>query len=134
MIRHFLTKEFLRFLLVGATAAIGNWIFRIVFNLWTDSFVLSVVGAYAVAVIIAFGLNKIYVFPNSNQSLKNQIRYFALVNFISFWAVLASAVLIKQFLKYLGMPHYTSELAHFIAIAIPMFGSFLIYKFFAFKQ
>ena len=133
MIRHFLTKEFLRFLLVGTTAAIGNWISRIVFNMWTESFALSVVGAYAVAMAIAFKLNKIYVFPNSNQTLKNQIRYFALANFISFWVVLASAVLIKQFLEFLGMPHYTAELAHFIAIAIPMFGSFLIYKFFAFK-
>ena len=55
MIRHFLTKEFLRFLLVGTTAAAGNWISRIVFNMWTDSFALSVVIAYAVAMAIAFG-------------------------------------------------------------------------------
>lgn len=43
-----------------------------------------------------------------------------------------AALAINLLLKRLGMPRHTEELAHAVALAVPMFASFLIYKFHTF--
>lgn len=132
MIKHFLTKQFLKFLLVGGTAAGVNFLARIAINLWT-SFFSAVVLAYFVGMTCAFILNRIFVFPESTRSLKLQIRDFCLTNFVAFWLVLGTSLGLKQIFENVGMNFYPAEVSHLIAVAVPTVVSFLIYKLFAFK-
>ncbi len=133
MLKHFFTKQFLKFLFVGATAAFANWLSRIIFSFWF-SFSLAISAAYLVGMTSAFLLNKKFVFPNSTRPLQKQVRDFALINLIAFPLVWLASIQIRNFLQSLGMVLYSEELAHFLALATPTILSFLIYKFFAFDD
>lgn len=134
MIKHFLTKQFLKFLLVGGSAAGVNWVARLIIDIWT-TFSTSVIIAYIFGMITAFILNKTYVFPDSNRDLSKQARDFIITNLVAFPIVWILSILFKNILKnYLGLSHYTAEIAHFLALSAPIIISFLIYKFIAFKK
>ncbi len=131
MLKHFLTKQFLKFLLVGTTAAFANWVSRIIFSFWLN-FSLAVLAAYLVGMASAFLLNKKFVFPNSSRPIQKQIRDFGLMNLVNLPLVWFSSIKIKELLQAAGMILYSEELAHFLALSIPTVISFLICKFLAF--
>ena len=133
MIRHFFTRQFLRFLLVGGTAAFLHWSARILLSLWLP-FGWAVALAYAVGIVIAFVLNRIFVFPQSTKPIGRQGRDFILINLAFFPVVWAAALAIDKALKSLSVTFYPEAIAHAIAVALPMAATFLIYKFFAFKD
>jgi putative flippase GtrA len=133
MIRHFLTRQFLGFVGVGATAAFANWLSRLIVSDWV-SFAWSVVVAYGVGMMVAFTLNSIFVFPGSDKPRERQAFEFILVNLCFLPLVWVGAIAFEQALRWLGFQRYTESVAHAFALAIPMFGSFLIYKFFTFKR
>ena len=133
MIRHFFTPQFLAFLAVGSTAALINWSSRILFSLWT-SYPVAVFIAYMVALGSAFIMNKFYVFPRSNRPLKKQMRDFIITNIAFLPVVWSAAILLAILIPRISATPYYEEIAHAIAIAIPMFATFLIYKFIAFKE
>ncbi len=134
MIKYFLTKQFLKFLLVGGSAAGINWIARMVINIWVN-FSIAVIIAYLFGMTAAFILNKIYVFPESDRDTSKQIRDFAITNFIAFWIVWLMSIALKAALEnHLGIYLYAAEIAHLIALSAPMLISFLIYKLVAFKE
>jgi putative flippase GtrA len=133
MLKHFLTKQFLKFLFVGVTAALANWISRIIFSLWM-SFSLAISAAYLVGMASAFLLNKKFVFPNSPRPIQKQIRDFTLTNLVAFPLVWLMSIQIRNFLQGLGMVAYSEELAHMLALSMPTVVSFLIYKFLAFGE
>lgn len=133
MIRHFVSAQFLRFLAVGGVAAFLHWLARIALSQWL-SFSLAVALAYGVGMVVAFMLNRIFVFPLSAKPAHQQLRDFVLVNLAFFPVVWASSVAIEAGLRYLGLVHFTQALAHAMALAIPMLATFIIYKFIAFKD
>jgi putative flippase GtrA len=90
--------------------------------------------AYAVGMSVAFTLNIVFVFPNSPKSKIKQARDFALVNISFFPVVWAVSVLINNGLLASGMLKYTQEASHAVAVILPTFLTFLIYKLFAFKD
>lgn len=133
MIKHFFTKQFLGFLAVGGIAAFLHWLSRILLSNWLD-FPVAVAAAYAVGMIVAFALNSFFVFPNSEKPRHKQARDFVIVNLSFFPLVWIASITIDQVLQGLGMMRHTQALAHAIAVALPMLATFLIYKFFAFKD
>ena len=132
MIRHFFTPQFVVFLGVGSTAALLNWLSRIFISTWLP-YSLAVILAYLCGMTCAFILNRIYVFPKSNRPVRKQMRDFALTNFAFMPVVWLSSILLVDLIPHIIITPYTEEIAHAIAIAIPMFATFLIYKFIAFK-
>ena len=132
MIRHFFTRQFLRFVAVGGLAALCNWLSRIALGEWLP-FGWAVALAYGVGVTAAFVLNSLYVFPDSNKPRAAQARDFFAVNLASFPVVWCLSLGFDAALQRLGMGH-TEALAHALAIPVPMFAVFLIYKFFAFRE
>jgi putative flippase GtrA len=132
MIRHFLSRQFLGFVGVGATAAAANWVSRVLFGHWV-SFTWSVVLAYGVGMAVAFTLNSIFVFPGSDKPRDRKATEFVLVNLGFLPIVWIGAIAIEHALQQAGMRRFTESIAHALALAIPMFGSFLIYKFVTFK-
>jgi putative flippase GtrA len=133
MIRHFFTRQFLLFLAVGGTAAGLHWLARLLLSFWLP-FSWAVVLAYAVGMLVAFLLNRMYVFPQSARPLELQCRDFVLINVAMFPMVWAAAVLINHLLKQLGVERHSEELAHAVAISLPVVATFLLYKFLAFKE
>ena len=94
---------------------------------------IAVFVAYLLALACAFILNKYYVFPKSDRPLNKQMRDFFLTNLAFLPVVWSAAIMLAKFMPHILATQYTEEIAHAIAIAIPMFATFLIYKFIAFR-
>ena len=69
MIKTFLSRKFIAFLCVGGAAAAVNFGSRIVYNLWVG-FDLAVLLAFVSGLVTAFALNKLFVFKNSDHSVR----------------------------------------------------------------
>lgn len=132
MIKHYFTKQFIVFLAVGGLAALLNWLSRLALSIWMP-FSYAVVVAYVIGMLVAFLLNRLFVFPKSGKSIHVQARDFVFVNVSFFPLVWFVSLQINSWLKIFGMVNYSEELSHAIAISLPMFATFLIYKFFTFK-
>jgi putative flippase GtrA len=128
-IRHFLTAEFLRFLLVGGTAAIIHWLARFFLSHFM-AFSSAVITAYFVGIATAFLLNRAFVFPLSAKPVAIQISYFVGINLAFLPIVWAASMLLANWaLPSLGIQRYAEGIAHGISITLPVFGAFLLHKF-----
>lgn len=133
MIKYFLTRQFLEFLAVGGLAALLHWLVRLFLSIWLP-FSWAVIIAYAVGIIVAFLLNSFFVFPKSEKARHTQARDFILVNLSFFPLVWLVSVQVNDWLKTIGIMKHSEEMSHAIAISLPMLATFLIYKFFAFRE
>lgn len=133
MIKHFLTKQFMGFIAVGGLAAFLHWLSRIMLSVWLP-FSWAVALAYLIGMLVAFTLNSLFVFPKSEKPKHKQARDFVFINLALFPVVWLATMGINQSLQALGMLHYAEAIAHGIAITLPMFATFLIYKFFTFED
>lgn len=132
MIGHFLTRQFVLFLMVGGLAAFLHWLARIALSHWF-TFPVAVVLAYAVGMGVAFSLNALLVFPGSDKPRHLQARDFVLVNLAFLPVVWGASVLMEKPVTSWGLP-YPQAVAHGVAVLLPTLLTFLIYKFFAFKD
>ncbi len=133
MLKHFLSRQFAGFLLVGGVAALLHWIARILLSLLMP-FTWAVALAYGVGMATAFILNSRYVFPASDKPVEKQARDFFVINTAFFPVVWVVSVQLNKLLIGLGLRHYTEEVAHGLAISLPVLGTFLLYKFIAFRE
>ncbi|WP_339858667.1 GtrA family protein [Pseudohongiella acticola] len=133
MIQPFMSRQFLAFLLTGGTAALVNFVTRIIYNMWVG-FSTAVVLAYLTGMVTAYVLARIFVFKVSTQTLQRSILLFALVNLLAIvqtWAV--SLLMAYSVLPALGVSLFRLEIAHAIGIVIPVFTSFLGHKYWSFR-
>lgn len=133
MLSHFVSRQFAGFLFAGGLAALLHWIARILLSLvlpysWAVAF------AYGVGMAVAFLLNSYYVFPASDKPLPKQARDFFAINIAFFPVVWLASLQLNELLRELGVERYTEEIAHAIAISLPVMATFLLYKFFAFRE
>ena len=133
MIRHFMSRQFLVFLLTGGLAAAVNFGSRIVYNQWCD-FSTAVILAYLTGMITAFVLARMFVFKQSSQSMHRSALYFTLVNLVAVLQTwLISMGLALYLLPMLGVTHFSREIAHAIGVAAPVFTSYLGHKRWSFR-
>ncbi len=133
MIRAFLSRQFLVFLLTGGTAAVVNFVTRLIYNQWM-SFSSAVVLSYITGMITAFVLARLFVFKASTQTLSRSAAFFILVNGLAIlqtWAI--SMVMAYYVLPALDVQRYTLELAHAVGIVVPVFTSFIGHKYWSFR-
>lgn len=133
MIRQFLSRQFLIFLLTGATAAAVNFGSRIFYNQWLD-FSSAVIVAYLTGMLTAFFLAKIFVFKSSQQTLQRSAVFFILVNLVAVaqtWAI--SMGLAYYLLPALSINLFAPEIAHAVGVAVPVFTSYIGHKRWSFK-
>ncbi|MGJ8560375.1 MAG: GtrA family protein [Litorimonas sp.] len=131
-IRQYLSFQFLKFLAVGITAAGLHWLARYILNFYVP-FSLAVAIAYGVGIIVAFTLNYFFVFSDGTRPISKQCRDFIIINVAFFPIVWVFSMLIRNLLIALSFDQYSADLAHAMAISIPTFATFLIYKYFTFK-
>ena len=133
MINQFRSRQFLVFLLTGGTAALVNFGSRILYST-RFSFSTSIVIAYITGMITAFVLAKLFVFKQSQQTLRRSIIFFILVNIIAVaqtWLI--SIALAYYLLPKLGIVFFVREIAHAVGVIVPVFTSYIGHKKFSFK-
>src|SRR5262245_20408808 len=120
--------QFARFLAVGGVALVCHWISRFAFNA-VVSYGWAIVLAYLVGILVAFVLNKIYVFPYSQRSLNFEMSFFFLVNVAAFPVVWIVAYALGEWLLVDYLPRQVAlALAHGFAITLPVFVNYALHK------
>lgn len=133
MINEFLSRQFIIFIVTGGTAALVNFISRLIFNQWF-SFSTAVIFAYLIGMTTAFVLAKIFVFKETTQSIHYSISFFCLVNILAITQTwLISMGLAYYLLPYIGVSKLVPEIAHAIGIVAPVFTSYIGHKRFSFR-
>jgi putative flippase GtrA len=129
----YLSAQFARFLLVGGMALVCHWLSRFAFNLFVG-YGWAIVLAYGVGIIVAFVLNKIYVFPYSGRALHFEISMFFAVNIAAFPLVWVVAYVIGEWVlvNYLAR-ELALALAHGFAITLPVFLNYALHKLVTFR-
>lgn len=130
----FASREFLRFLMAGGTAAALQWGSRFLFSQFM-AFGWAVALAYLVGLSTAFVLNKLFVFGASDRTVGQEMAYFALVNAVSFpivWVV--SIVLGVHLLPNFMSSSLAEAVGNGIGILSPVGVSFVLHKFFTFRK
>jgi len=133
VIRQFMSRQFLTFLLTGGTAAAVNFGSRIIYNQWVG-FSTAVILAYLTGMVTAFVLAKLLVFKGSEQSVHRSIMFFVLVNVLAVlqtWGI--SLVLAFHVLPALGVQRFVDEIAHAVGVAVPVFSSYWGHKRWSFR-
>ena len=133
MIALFRSRQFVVFLVTGGTAVAVNFGSRIVYNQWLP-FSGAVILAYITGMITAFVLAKLFVFKESQQSLRRSVIFFTLVNLVAVaqtWAI--SMALAYYALPALGVTSYVKEIAHAVGVMVPVFTSYVGHKRWSFK-
>ena len=121
------------FLLTGGIAAAVNFGSRIIYNQWID-FSSAVILAYLTGMGTAFVLARLFVFTESQQSLRRSGAFFVLVNLVAVlqtWGI--SMGLAYYLLPWLGVSQFPMEIAHAVGVAVPVFTSYLGHKHWSFR-
>lgn len=128
MIKYFISRHFLSFLLTGGIAAIVNFISRIAINRFTD-YSSAIVLSYIIGMITAFVLAKMFVFKDSQKKISHSAMYFILVNLV---AIIQTWIISIGFANYvlpnMGVTVYVHEISHAVGIMVPVFTSYIGHK------
>ena len=133
MIKEFLSRQFMMFLLTGGTAAAVNFGSRIIYSQWLG-FSSAVIFAYITGMIVAYVLAKLFVFKKGQQTASRSITFFILVNGVAIlqtWAI--SMALAYYLLPTLGITVFVREIAHATGVIFPVFTSYIGHKRRSFK-
>lgn len=132
MMRSFMSREFLSFLLTGGLAAAVNFGSRMVYNRWLD-FSSAVVLAYLTGMVTAFILARRFVFTQGSQSVQRSALFFVMVNGVAVLQTWAISMALYYLLPMAGVTRWVPEIAHAVGIVVPVFTSYLGHKRFSFK-
>ncbi len=133
MIRQFMSRQFLIFLITGGLAAAVNFGSRIIYNQWME-FSFALVLAYLNGMVTAFLLARVFVFTDSGQTMRRSAMWFVLVNLIAVfqtWAI--SMLLAYLLLPAMGVTRFVPEIAHAVGVVVPVFTSYLGHKHWTFR-
>jgi putative flippase GtrA len=132
MMRSFMNRQFLGFLLTGGLAAAVNFGSRILYNRWLD-FSSAVVLAYLTGMVTAFILARSFVFTQGSQSVQRSAMFFVLVNGVAVLQTWAISMALYYLLPIAGVTKWVPEIAHAVGVAAPVFTSYLGHKKFSFR-
>lgn len=130
--RAFLSRQFLLFLITGGVGAGVNFGSRIVYSLFMG-YSAAIMLAYLTGMFTAYILARLFVFRGPQIRTGRSAFWFTLVNVAAVaqtWAV--SVLLAYHVLPAIGFDRSAEEIAHGVAIAVPVFTSFLGHKYLSF--
>lgn len=131
--KHFLSKQFFKFLIVGGLAAVVNFVSRILLS-DTMSYRWSIIVAYIIGMLTAYLLSRMFVFEKSSRTPLSELYYFSIVNLLAVCQVWGISVLLAEYLfPKSRFEFYPEEIAHIIGLSVPIFTSFIGHKYWSFK-
>lgn len=117
-------KQFLGFVIVGGIAAAANVGSRMVFSRWL-TFPPAIILAYIVGMIVAFMLNRLFVFRKTVNPLHRQAFWFTIVNLVAVAETLiVSLLLVDIVFPHIGFRWHTETVSHTIGVMAPIVTSF----------
>ena len=132
-IRRLLSSQLALFLLVGGLAAAVQWASRFGFSLFAP-YPAAIVLAYVIGMLIAFELNRRFVFPVEGDERKKQFARFALVNVLSFATVWTVSYVLGAVLLPRVMPiDWAEALGHGAGVLSPALASYFLHKHITFR-
>ena len=127
------SEQFGRFVIAGGVALVLHWLSRFAFN-WYVGYSAAIVLAYLVGILVAFVLNKIFVFSYSDRPLKSELFFFFAINIAAFPFVWGGAFVLGVWVLPLFMAkEFALAVGHGIAITLPVFVNFVLHKFITFR-
>lgn len=124
----YFTGQFGRFLVAGGIAATANFASRFAFEA-TLGFTRAVLAAYGVGFVVAFLLNKRYVFPASGKPISQEIAWFFLFNILALPVTLGASFGLHRYVFSQFLAEGTSKaVSHGVAIILPTFVNFVAHK------
>lgn len=131
--REFIQPQFIRFLVVGGTAATVNFFSRILLG-FLMPYAASIVVAYGFGMATAYLLSKFFVFEKPAHGYRKQIAYFVTVNLLAVVQTLCISLLFAHWiLPAVGIVDSRFWLGNLIGLIVPAFTSYLGHKYFSFR-
>lgn len=130
--RNLLGSEFSLFLFAGGTAAIVNFLSRIVLNTFCN-FKIAVVIAYILGMVTAYVLFRLFVFKDQRKNITTSSIKFILVNIVAVLQTYYISVYLYTYLDNEYNLFCAKEVAHAIGIIVPVITSYFGHKYFSFK-
>jgi putative flippase GtrA len=127
-------SRFVRFLLVGGTAALVNVLSRIAFNFFV-TYTAAIVIAYMCGMTTAYVLNKLFVFAPSGRAIHEEYLRFTIVNMAALAQVwLVSIGLAFYTFPWIGLIWHAETIAHIVGVAVPTVASYFGHRHFSFAS
>jgi putative flippase GtrA len=125
--------EFVRFIGLGAIAALANYLSRFLFDAFLP-FEAAVAAAYVLGMTVAFYMFRTRIFGDAGDGLSRQAVRFTMVNIVGVViAVSVSAILARLLFPNIGWTFYPYASAHAVGIAVPAVTSYFGHKYYTFR-
>jgi putative flippase GtrA len=126
--------RFVLFLAAGGIAAVANFGSRIALS-EVMPYVPAIVVAYCIGMATAFVLNRVFVFGDASNSMKQQATWFVIVNLAAVaQTVVISLLLARIVLPGMGIEQHAETIAHAVGVAVPVVTSYFGHKHFSFRH
>ena len=127
-------RQFLLFLLVGGGAAAAQWLSRFGFSLALP-YEAAIGAAFVVGLVIAFELNRRYVFPSAPSERRRQFIRFLMVNLLAFGLVWLISVSVGELVLPRFLPRPVAHaIGHGLGIISPVALSYILHKRYTFRE
>lgn len=129
-----ISSRFVRFAAVGGFAAAVNLAARYGLNFFMP-FGYAVVLAYGCGMVVAYSLNRLFVFEKSGRRVADEFWRFALVNLVAAVQVWAISVGLGEYLfPHFHFTFYPLLIAHIVGVLSPIVTSYLGHRHFSFSS
>jgi putative flippase GtrA len=137
IVKKFLSAEFIRFLLVGGSAALANFLSGFFFQQFF-SYRVSIALAFTVGSVISFIFNKLFTFKAHDEKVMRQLVKFTVVAVVAIFLAELVAGLVLEIYRWLALRLFSEQLvkslAHVVAIGVTTIFNYLAMKFFSFRS
>lgn len=120
-----LVLQFLRYLVGGGSAAASELLSYKILLLSSVAYYIAAPLSGIVGIVVAFLLQKYFVFQKRKDVLRHSIRY----GILTLWNLFAQWVLVITFVEYAGL---TPMIAKILGIGCTVSWNFFLYKFFVY--
>ena len=132
--RTFVSTRFMRFLLASGVAAGANFGSRIALSVFMP-YPAAIAVAYACGIVVAFVLNRLFVFEAPTRGTGEQMFWFVVVNLLGLaQTMLVSLVFARWILPSVGVHAHAELVAHAFGVAAPALTSYFLHKRLAFRS
>ena len=128
-----MSRQFLRFVVVGGLAAVVNLVSRYFFSSFV-TYEWAVALAFPCGLLTAFILSRSMVFEPSGRGVRYEFGWFLAINLaalVQVWGI--SVGLVRWGFPAIGFEWHPEEVAHLIGVGTPMITSYLGHKYLTFR-
>jgi len=134
LVDEFLSAQFARFFFAALSAALVNFVARILLDPYIG-YNKAIVVSYVIGTVFAFFLYQREVFGKGTRPFWQEAGMYLFVTLAAMAQTLIVSVLLADYVfPYVGWHWYGKEIAHIVGMAVPMFSSFLGHKYLTFSH